>query len=82
MAQQFNMSNSYFSRLFKQHTGKNFVDYLTTKRIDVAKQLLRSTDLKIYEIAETIGYSESRYFNQLFKRITNHTPSEYRGIHK
>lgn len=82
MAQQFNMSNSYFSRLFKQHTGKNFVDYLTTKRIDVAKQLLRSTDLKIYEIAETIGYSESRYFNQLFKRITNCTPSEYRGIHK
>lgn len=78
IATKFNISNSYFSKLFKQHTGMNFIDYITEKRMETAKHLLTTTDLKIYEIAEKIGYSETRYFNQLFKRRTNLTPSEYR----
>ncbi|MYL45162.1 response regulator [Virgibacillus halodenitrificans] len=78
LANQLNMSNSYFSKLFKQHTGMNFVDYLTTKRIKAAKELLTSTTLKTYEIANTVGYVESRYFSQLFKKIVGCTPLEFR----
>ncbi|WP_233879427.1 response regulator transcription factor [Virgibacillus halodenitrificans] len=78
LANQLNMSNSYFSKLFKQHTGMNFVDYLTTKRIKAAKELLTSTTLKTYEIANTVGYMESRYFSQLFKKIVGCTPLEFR----
>ncbi|WP_042221551.1 response regulator transcription factor [Oceanobacillus manasiensis] len=81
MANQLYMSNSYFSKLFKQHTGMNFVDYITLKRINAAKQMLRATNLKTYEIAKEVGYEESRYFSQLFKKKTSYTPMEYRERH-
>ncbi|WP_042143660.1 response regulator [Paucisalibacillus sp. EB02] len=78
LAEKLNMSNSYFSKLFKQHTNMNFVDYITSKRIEEAKQLLHSTTLKTYEIAHEVGYTESRYFSQLFKKFTGQTPVQYR----
>ncbi|WP_156985018.1 response regulator [Bacillus sp. A134] len=80
LAKQLNISNSYFSKLFKQHTGMNFIDYITTKRIEVAKELLCSTTLKTYEIAHEVGYIEARYFSQIFKKLTNRTPLEYRRM--
>lgn len=82
LADMFHMSNSYFSRLFKQHTGLNYVNFITTKRLDQAKKLLKSTNLKTYEIAEEVGYPESRYFSQLFKKNVGCTPIEYRNEHK
>lgn len=78
IAAKHHVSNSYFSRLFKQSTGMNFVDYITDKRLKKAKKLLTSTELKTYEVATKVGYSEPRYFSQLFKRRTGLTPSEYR----
>ncbi|WP_407058311.1 helix-turn-helix transcriptional regulator [Tigheibacillus jepli] len=54
--------------MFKQHTGTNLVDYLTDMRLEAAKKLLKSTDLKTYEISNEVGYTESRYFSQLFKK--------------
>ncbi|MCJ7841670.1 response regulator [Lederbergia sp. NSJ-179] len=78
LAAKLNMSNSYFSKLFKQHTGINFVDYLTLKRMEAAKELLLSTTLKTYEIAAEVGYTESRYFSQLFKKTTGLTPLQFR----
>ncbi|SDX04203.1 AraC family transcriptional regulator [Paenibacillus sp. PDC88] len=65
------------SRLFKQVTGVNFVDYLTDYRVVRAKELLRTTNLKIHEIAEGVGYKHS-YFNRIFKKYEGMTPSEYR----
>ncbi|MEO2204592.1 AraC family transcriptional regulator [Paenibacillus pabuli] len=65
------------SRAFKQAFGQNFVDYLTEVRLNRAKALLESTDVKINEIAEQIGYQPS-YFNRLFKKIEGTTPSRYR----
>lgn len=78
LAKMFNMSNSYFSKLFKQHTGMNYVNFITSKRLERAKVLLKSTNLKTYEIAEEVGYIESRYFSQLFKKHLGCTPMEYR----
>lgn len=68
----------WLSRLFKKETGQNFLDYLTEIRMEQAKLMLRGTNLKIYEIAEKIGYQEIQYFGKLFKKRTNMTPKEFR----
>jgi len=76
------MSTSYFSSLFKQHTGTTFVEYLTRLRIDRAKQLLSITSHKTYEIALKVGYGDPHYFSVIFKRHTGMTPKEYRAAQK
>lgn len=74
------MSTSYFSSLFKSQTGRTFVEYLTLERIEKAKELLKFTTLKTYEIASRVGYHDPHYFSMLFKKITGDTPTEYRQI--
>lgn len=76
------LSLSYFSGLFKQQTGDTFVEYLTRLRLDKAKQLLLTTQLKTYDIAERVGYSDPQYFSVIFKRNTGRTPKEYRTVMK
>lgn len=78
ICQEVHMSSSYFSALFKQHTHKTFVEYLTAMRIEKARELLKFTDLKTYEIAAKTGYADPHYFSILFKKTTGETPSEYR----
>jgi len=72
------LSTSQFSILFKEGTGQTFVEYLTAQRIEEAKKLLKSTDLKGYEIAEKTGFSDPRYFSIVFKKTTGLTAMEYR----
>ena len=72
------LSTSQFSILFKEWTGQTFVEYLTAHRIEEAKKLLKSTDLKGYEIAERTGFSDPRYFTIVFKKNTGLTAMEYR----
>jgi two-component system response regulator YesN len=72
------MSTSYFSVVFKQHTGETFIEYLTGVRIGKAKELLSHTTLKFYEIAEQVGYKDPNYFSILFKKHAGITPKEYR----
>ena len=55
------LSSAYFSRLFKQETGENFIDYLIKIRMENAKKLLEGTDYKTYEISELVGYKKSKY---------------------
>jgi two-component system, response regulator YesN len=81
-AEQVGLSVSYFSMLFKQKTGLTFLDYLTNVRIEYACLFLQNTDLKTYEIAEKVGYTDQRYFSQVFKRKMKKTPSEYRKLVK
>lgn len=73
------LSASYFSRVFKNGTGDKFVDCLTALRIDRAKELLRNTALKSYEIADMVGYQDPHYFSHIFKKKTGATPREYRS---
>lgn len=77
-AKALHMSNGNFSKVFKQYTGMNFVDFITEKRIHKAKELLTYTNLKTSEIAEQTGYPEARYFNQLFKKKVGCSPKEFR----
>ncbi|MBM7568677.1 response regulator transcription factor [Paenibacillus sacheonensis] len=72
------MSTSYFSLVFKQHTSETFVEYLTGVRIAKAKELLQSTSMKFYEIAEQVGYADPNYFSILFKKRAGMTPKDYR----
>lgn len=72
------MSASYFSSLFKAHTGKTFVEYVTRIRMEKAKELLKHSSLKTYEIAMKTGYQDAQYFSVLFKKYTGDTPTDYR----
>lgn len=72
------ISKSYFSPMFKSHTGMTFVEYLTALRIERARDLLLSTDMKSYEIAERVGFSDAHYFSLTFRKQTGESPREFR----
>lgn len=71
------ISTSRFSSIFKEATGKTFTEVLTNVRMEKAKQLLRHTSLRNYEIAEKVGFSDPHYFSIAFKKMTGKTPKEY-----
>lgn len=73
------ISTNYFSALFKKETKFTFTNYLTLIRIDKAKKLLRTSELKTFDIANRVGYSEGHYFSYVFKKITGISPTEYRN---
>ncbi|MFS0862078.1 response regulator [Fredinandcohnia sp. 179-A 10B2 NHS] len=75
----FYISDSYLSRIFKQYTGQNFIDYVTVLKINRAKELLAHSSLKTNEVSKAVGYTDPRYFSQIFKKYTGCTPSEYRS---
>lgn len=77
-AEYVGVSASHFSRIFSQEAGITFIEYLTQVRVERAKELLRCTNKKIAEIAQEIGYRDTRYFYTLFKKNVGCTPREYR----
>ena len=79
VAKKFNLSSSHFSTVFSQEVGETFRDYLNTLRIDRARELLRTTNLKCSEIAYQCGYNDSHYFSTVFKKKTGFSPQQYRG---
>jgi len=76
------MSTSSFSQAFKQYTELTYVEYLTHVRIDKAKEWLRLTEYKFYQIAEKVGYTDPNYFSSSFKKHTGITPKQYREQHR
>lgn len=72
------MNPSYFSDYFKKNTGITFKQYLTEIRINHAKQLLLRSDMSLDDIAETVGFSDKKYFSRVFKKKMGCTPGEYR----
>jgi two-component system response regulator YesN len=77
-AQKLGISSGHLSRLFKQSTKLTFNEYVRNVRIEKAIALLKDQSIKIYEIADLVGYLDVKYFTQTFKKITGLTPSEYR----
>ncbi len=78
VSREINVSPQYFSKLFKEETGENFIDYLTGIRITVAKELLSQGHLSIKEICYCIGYNDPNYFSRIFKKNVGVTPTEYK----
>ncbi|HWT74663.1 MAG TPA: helix-turn-helix domain-containing protein [Mobilitalea sp.] len=72
------ISPYYFSKLFKEETGENFIEYLTNIRIEKAKKLLQNRDISIKNICADSGYSDPNYFSRIFKKQVGLTPTEYR----
>ena len=78
VANKVGLTPSYLSNLLKKETGKSYSEYLIDLRIEKAKALIRSTNHKIYEISEMVGYPNTFYFSRLFKRQTGKTPGEFK----
>ena len=77
-AQMCYMSPKYFSRIFKEKTGKSFSEFRVGLRIDAAKQILTKGGRSISQIAYTVGYQNPDSFMKMFKKNTGFTPTEYR----
>lgn len=78
IADHLDISKNYFCSLFKQETGKNFLEYVTKVKMEWAKMLLRQSNYKTYKVSEMLGYREASYFSRLFRKHTGSSPAEYR----
>ena len=72
------MNETYFSHLFKKETGADFTDYVNSLRINKAKDLLRTGDDSIYQVAEKVGYANVSYFSKVFKQLVGISPLEFK----
>lgn len=79
VAKEVDLSPNYLSAVFSQEMGTTFVEYLTAKRMEKARELLRASDLRSGEIAAAVGYKDSHYFSFLFKKTQGCTPRDYRS---
>lgn len=71
-------STSYFSQVFKNETGRTFVEYLTNARVEHARRLIRVGMDRVCEIAEACGYRDAHYFSMVFKKYTGMTATQFR----
>jgi two-component system response regulator YesN len=78
LADYINLNSAYLSQLFKQETNTHLSDFITQVRMERAKYLLASTDLKIYDVARLSGYQSPKHFMLLFKQQVGMTPGAYR----
>lgn len=74
----FGYNRSYLGKIFTQKTGMNFNAYVDQVRVEHAKELLLSSDAKVYTIAQRVGYRNVDYFHIKFKKITGMSPAEFR----
>ena len=79
VAKEVDLSPNYLSAVFSQEMSTTFVEYLTAKRMEKARELLRASDLRSGEIAAAVGYKDSHYFSFLFKKTQGCTPRDYRS---
>lgn len=78
VARNMRISQNYLTRLLKKETGMSFIEYLTYVRIQRAIELMKDPSIKIYEIANLVGYSTQHYFSNVFKKNMGISPNEYR----
>ncbi len=78
VSQKFYFNKAYLGRLFKEKTGESFNDFLIKTRMKKAKELLKNSQYKIYEVSTLVGYKSTKYFNKIFYAYYGVTPTEYR----
>lgn len=82
IAERMHLTPEYVGTLFHKEVGVTFSAYIKNLRMSKAKELLCGSDLKLYEIADQVGYSDPKYFGKVFKEATGMLPNEYRKTHK
>lgn len=78
IAEQVGLSPQYVSRLFREETGTSVTQYITQMRMEKAVELLKQTNMKVYEIAEEVGIPSYRYFTVMFRNWTGVSPTDYK----
>ncbi len=78
VSREVDISPYYFSKIFKEETGENFIEYVTSVRMEKAKELLEQSALSMKEICAQVGYSDPNYFSRTFKKNVGVTPTEYK----
>ena len=78
LAEELELSKDYIGKLFKNKIGITLNEYSTILKMEYGKKLLKTSNKKVYEISEELGYSTVDYFSKLFKNYTNLTPVQYR----
>ena len=73
-------SVKYFADLIKKETGKSAQEYIQTRMIDIAKEMIAGTEKTVSQIAYELGFQYSQHFNRIFKKNTGYTPGEYRKL--
>jgi two-component system response regulator YesN len=79
LSELFHINSAHLSETFKNYVGQNFSDYLVKLRMDKARQFLRDRQLKIIDVANLVGFSNSGYFSTVFKKHVGQTPVEFRN---
>jgi two-component system, response regulator YesN len=79
LSELFHINSAHLSETFKNYVGQNFSDYLVNLRMDKAQQFLRDKELKIIDVANLVGFSNSGYFSTVFKKHFGQTPVEFRN---
>ncbi|MCI6431205.1 MAG: response regulator [Oliverpabstia sp.] len=78
IAEYAGISRVYLSQIFKKETGKNIRDYIVEYRLSKAKELLLTSNLKIYTISELCGFGSPQYFSKIFKKVTGFSPYQFK----
>ena len=81
VAAVFGLSPNYLSALFKKTCNIGFSEYITQKKVARAKTLLLEQDMKIYEVADQLGFESAFYFSKVFKKVEGISPREYMQAH-
>jgi two-component system response regulator YesN len=78
IAHRIGVSRSYFSTIFKETTGESLISFITNRKLEQAKRMLRTTSFRLDDIAEQVGIGDTKYFAKWFKKGTSMTPGQYR----
>jgi transcriptional regulator GlxA family with amidase domain len=78
IASQFGVSKRHLTRTFSEITGQSILSYVQEVRVERAKELLRHTRLSMIEIAERVGFQSASHFAEIFRRLTQHAPKDWR----
>lgn len=79
VAAAIHLSPEYFSRLFRQEQGVTFTEYLSSLRLEKAKQFLKTSNMSIGDISMIVGYNDQNYFSRVFRKATGLSPTEFRN---
>ncbi|MDK2808939.1 MAG: two-component system, response regulator YesN [Clostridiales bacterium] len=77
IARYIGISPQHFSKLFKEETGSNYIDWLTNLRLDIAKRLLSEGDISVKEVCYRVGYNDPNYFSRIFRKVVHVSPTVF-----